>query len=84
MMCVYFQCPINLFPIKFRYDDIANNTNNPYSGKIFNRPNGSEVYTNVKIDYREEDVNVHNFFAILKGEKGGQFTQKIAFSFYMK
>ena len=33
------------------YDDIANSKENPYPGKIFNRPNGPDVYAGVPKDY---------------------------------
>ena len=33
--------------IVMMYDDIAYNQRNPYQGKIFNRPNGSDVYKGV-------------------------------------
>ncbi|KAI6232026.1 Legumain [Aphelenchoides besseyi] len=51
------------------YDDLANNPENPYPGKIFNAPNGKDVYANVKIDYRGDDVTPENFLAILQGQK---------------
>ena len=33
------------------YDDIANSKENPFPGKIFNRPNGPDVYAGVPKDY---------------------------------
>jgi legumain len=30
--------------ITMMYDDIANHKENPYPGKIFNHPNGTDVY----------------------------------------
>ena len=33
------------------YDDIANSKQNPFPGKIFNRPNGPDVYAGVPKDY---------------------------------
>jgi legumain len=33
--------------VVFMYDDIANNEDNPYPGKIFNKPNGPDVYHGV-------------------------------------
>jgi legumain len=53
----------------FRYDDIANSDQNPFPGKIFNRPGGPDVYDGVKIDYKGKDVNPENFLAILQGKK---------------
>lgn len=46
--------------IVFAYDDIANNTKNPFPGKVFNKPTyaspGIDVYQGVKIDYKGNDV----------------------------
>ncbi|CAI4225174.1 unnamed protein product [Auanema sp. JU1783] len=54
--------------IVMMYDDIANNTQNPYPGKIFNEPDGPDVYEGLKIDYRAKDVTVKNFIKVLKGD----------------
>jgi legumain len=42
--------------IVFAYDDIANNIQNPIPGKIYNKPNGEDVYAGCNIDYRTTDV----------------------------
>lgn len=46
--------------ITFAYDDIADNINNPFKGKVFNKPTyadpGVDVYDGVKIDYSKADV----------------------------
>uniref|UniRef100_A0AC34Q0F0 Legumain n=1 Tax=Panagrolaimus sp. JU765 TaxID=591449 RepID=A0AC34Q0F0_9BILA len=57
--------------IVLMYDDIANNPQNPYMGKIFNFPNGSDVYAGVKIDYRGNNVNSEVFLNVLKGNAAG-------------
>ncbi|CAD5231075.1 unnamed protein product [Bursaphelenchus okinawaensis] len=57
--------------VTMMYDDIADNEENPFKGKIFNHPNGSDLYEGVKIDYRGEDVNPENFLKVLKGEPNG-------------
>ena len=44
---------------------------NPYPGKIFNSPNGPDVYDGVKIDYSGHDVTPENFLAVLQGNKTG-------------
>ena len=36
--------------ILFAYDDIANSRSNPIPGKVFNKPNGDDVYAGVKSD----------------------------------
>jgi legumain len=55
--------------VTMMYDDIANNDQNPFPGKIFNRPGGPDVYAGVKIDYRTKTVTPENFLAVLQGEK---------------
>ncbi|KAL6740963.1 hypothetical protein Aduo_014266 [Ancylostoma duodenale] len=57
--------------ILMMYDDIAHNKQNPYPGKIFNRPHGDDVYKGVKIDYRNTAVTPQNFLNILKGNASG-------------
>ncbi|XP_054162249.1 legumain-like, partial [Oppia nitens] len=54
--------------IVFHYDDIADNENNPKPGKVFNKPNGPEVYHGVPKDYTGTDVTPENFLAALKGD----------------
>mmetsp|Transcript_63081 Transcript_63081/g.150352 ORF Transcript_63081/g.150352 Transcript_63081/m.150352 type:complete len:455 (-) Transcript_63081:165-1529(-) len=59
--------------ITMAYDDIANATENPFKGKIFNRPDpkgpGVDVYEGCKLDYKGKDVNVQNFLKVLTGDK---------------
>ncbi|PIO59850.1 peptidase C13 family protein, partial [Teladorsagia circumcincta] len=38
--------------IVMMYDDIAKNQQNPYPGKMFNKPHGDDVYEGLKIDYK--------------------------------
>lgn len=52
--------------IVFAYDDIALNPRNPIKGKIFNKPNGPDVYEGCKIDYKGVDVTPINFLRVLK------------------
>ncbi|KAA3673891.1 legumain [Paragonimus westermani] len=54
--------------ITFMYDDIANNRNNPYPGKIFNDYNHKDVYAGVQIDYKGSDVNPGMFMRVMKGD----------------
>ncbi|KAF6216235.1 hypothetical protein GE061_000575 [Apolygus lucorum] len=53
------------------YDDIAYSHENPTPGVIINKPNGTNVYAGVKIDYKGDDVNPLNFMNVLKGNKTG-------------
>lgn len=59
--------------IVFAYDDIANNSRNPFPGKVFNKPTyaepGVDVYKGVKIDYRGADVTPKLFLSVLEGNK---------------
>ena len=54
------------------YDDIANNSENPFPGKLFNKPSsgpGIDIYADCKIDYKNWSVNPENFLAVLTGGK---------------
>lgn len=55
--------------ITFAYDDIANNSRNPFPGEVFNKPDGPNVYDGVKIDYFGRDVTPENFVACITGEE---------------
>jgi len=59
--------------IVLAYDDIANDYENPFKGKVYNRPDpkgeGRDVYAGVQIDYTGEDVTPQNFLAVLRGDK---------------
>ncbi|KAI6212472.1 hypothetical protein M3Y94_00029300 [Aphelenchoides besseyi] len=61
--------------ITFVFDDIAQNYLNPFKGKLFNQPDGQDVYAGVPFDYTGYDVTPENFLAVLtgdaKGVKGG-------------
>jgi len=57
--------------IVMSYDDVANDPSNPIPGKLFNKPDGEDVYAGCKIDYRGDDVTPANFLAILRGDKAG-------------
>ena len=50
------------------YDDIANNSRNPFPGKVFNSPKGIDVYEGVVIDYIGKDVTPENFIAAITGD----------------
>ena len=55
------------------YDDIAMNKNNPFKGKLFNKPDGEDVYAGCKIDWL--DVKPENFLAILAGDSTKEITE---------
>ena len=57
--------------IVFAYDDIANNSRNPFPGQVFNSPSGPNVYEGVKIDYYGVDVTPSNFVAAITGDSEG-------------
>ena len=52
--------------IHFAYDDIAQSSQNPYKGKLFNRPNGEDVYAGCVIDYKGREVTPKNFLDVLQ------------------
>ena len=52
--------------IVFSYDDVASSSQNPVRGKLFNRPDGPDVYAGCKIDYKGNDVTPKNFLSVLK------------------
>lgn len=55
--------------IVMAYDDIANNSRNPFKGQVFNKPNGPDVYGGIQIDYKGVDVTPDNFVHVLLGEE---------------
>ncbi|XP_064109011.1 legumain-like [Macrobrachium nipponense] len=55
--------------IVMMYDDIANNLLNPYPGRIFNHPNGSDVYAGVPKDYTGKEITPALFLAVLQGDE---------------
>ncbi len=61
--------------IVFSYDDIANHSQNPFKGEIFNKPTydqpGKDVYSGCKIDYKGGNVTSANFLKVLKGDAAG-------------
>ncbi|VVC37944.1 Peptidase C13, legumain [Cinara cedri] len=50
-------------------DDMAYNPKNPTPGVMINRPNGTNVYEGVVVDYKGADVNSTNFLNIITGNK---------------
>ncbi|KAI6240668.1 Legumain [Aphelenchoides fujianensis] len=48
-------------------NDVVNHTDNPYPGRLFNRPLGYDVYENCTIDYERGSVTPENFMAVLRG-----------------
>lgn len=69
--------------IVMAYDDIANNSRNPFPGKMFNQPTaagveGKDVYEGCKIDYSGTDVNPANFLNVLTGTGNGKVLKSTA------
>jgi legumain len=58
--------------IVFAYDDIANHSENPFKGQVFNTPDpkgrGVNVYEGVEIDYKGNDVDPNIFLSVLEGD----------------
>ncbi|XP_050426914.1 legumain-like [Adelges cooleyi] len=57
--------------IVMMYDDVAHDKSNPIPGTLINRPGGSDVYKDIKIDYRGQNISTEVFFSVLKGDKSG-------------
>lgn len=55
--------------ILFSHDDAAEHKKNPFPGKLFNKPDGTDVYTGCVIDYRKRDVTPENYLAVIQGQK---------------
>lgn len=55
--------------IVFAFNDLAQNSRNPFPGQVFNSPDGPDVYKDLKIDYHSHDVTTSNFIACLTGDK---------------
>jgi legumain len=58
--------------ITMLYNDIANDPQNPFPGKLFNKPTdqgtpGVDVYDGCQVDYSGDDVTAANFLNILRG-----------------
>ncbi|CAD7700180.1 unnamed protein product [Ostreobium quekettii] len=49
------------------YDDIAGDPNNPYPGKIYNKPGGNDVYPGCAKDYTGDDITPATVLAVLSG-----------------
>lgn len=49
-------------------DDIANNANNPYPGQIFRTPDGENLYKDIKIDYKLDELTPSDLKNILLGK----------------
>jgi len=59
--------------IHVNYDDVANNSKNPYPGQLFNKPTkpwtkGVDVYDGCKIDYKGKDATAKNLIKVLTGD----------------
>ncbi|DBA04769.1 TPA: hypothetical protein N0F65_004406 [Lagenidium giganteum] len=66
------------------YDDVANHKNNPFPGKLFNKPTGKhsaeyavDVYDGCKVDYRGDDVTPQMFIDVLLGNKTATGGRKV-------
>jgi len=76
--------------ITMAYDDIAQNKENPFPGKIFNEPDdgeGQNVYAGCELDYTGDDVTPENFAGILLGNATGRVLESTSddnvFLFYV-
>ncbi|KAK9929901.1 hypothetical protein M0R45_026971 [Rubus argutus] len=51
------------------YDDINFNLENPRPGVIINKPNGRDIYKGFMQDYTGDEVDSHNFYAAILGNR---------------
>ncbi|GLD99564.1 hypothetical protein PINS_up008290 [Pythium insidiosum] len=71
--------------ILMMYDDVASAPENPFKGRLFNKPttndtHGSgaiEVYEGCKVDYRGDDVTPEAFLAVLAGDSKASKGKKV-------
>ncbi|GLD99563.1 hypothetical protein PINS_up008289 [Pythium insidiosum] len=69
--------------ILMMYDDVASAPENPFPGKIFNRPdqgsNGDavDVYAGCHVDYRGDDVTPDMFLSVLLGDDNATKGRKV-------
>lgn len=59
--------------IMFAYDNVAQSRENPYKGKLFNKPTakgtpGVDVYKGCNIDYKGKETTAKNLINVLKGD----------------
>jgi legumain len=58
--------------ITLAYDDIANSSQNPFKGKVFNKPDpkglGVDVYAGCNIDYKGNQVTPETFLDVITGK----------------
>jgi len=59
------------------YDDVANSPSNPKPGKLYNWPDGPDVYTGMVKDYVGNDVTPQNFLKVIQGEATGAGSGKV-------
>jgi len=68
--------------ITMMYDDIARNQENPFPGKLFNKPDphgaGIDVYSGCHIDYKGSSVTPRTFTDVLSGTGGGKVLKSSA------
>jgi legumain len=54
--------------IMLSYNDVASDSENPFPGQLFNKPDGPDVNLGCHIDYNGTDVTPENFLSVLKGD----------------
>eukprot|EP00927_Polykrikos_kofoidii_P052444 TRINITY_DN4628_c0_g1_i2.p1 TRINITY_DN4628_c0_g1~~TRINITY_DN4628_c0_g1_i2.p1 ORF type:complete len:454 (+),score=72.48 TRINITY_DN4628_c0_g1_i2:47-1408(+) len=68
--------------ITMAYDDIAYDAENPFPGKLFNKPDpnglGVDVYGGCNIDYKGPSVTPENFLGVLSGKGVGKVLNSTA------
>jgi len=57
--------------IVLMFDDVANSSENPLPGQLFNEPGGVDVYGGLVVDYAAEDVTAETFLNVIQGIRNG-------------
>ena len=55
--------------VMMMYDDVAWSLDNPLLGRLYNEPDGSNVYEGCKVDYRSSDVSISTLEFVLNGKQ---------------
>ena len=65
------------------YDDVAWSIFNPLIGRLHNEPDGSDVYEDCIVDYRDDEVSADNFLQVLKALNPGGVDNSTLFISYV-
>ncbi|KAK0411479.1 hypothetical protein QR680_005673 [Steinernema hermaphroditum] len=58
--------------VTMMFDDVANDSQNPQPGTLYNDLSGRNYYKELVVDYRGNEVNAGNFLRVLEGRGDGK------------